>query len=928
MNPIRLFITSVQQALNPAPKIAHEQVKLVFEQLRSNTVVTAVIALFFCFILLSETNVLLVFSWLACISASLLLRNYFIRKFMCETAEQRINNHSSWVFKLVLTTTLTGIIWGTSSSFILLSGTLHSTFLIILLGMLSVSSIPFLAQFYGAFIGYFLTITTPVFLIIFVKFTPNPFAVTGMFLLFVFSITRSALSFNKTVTDKLTLSLESLEFTKKLKNSNDSLLASLESHKSTQHQLMQNEQYLKAILDNAPVEIYLKDNKGRYILVSRQFEKIFSVTNSEVRGKLPSDVHDPELSKTTRKHDLDVMNTGQTIVREESARLPGINDNKIHTPLTVKFPLKDDNGNSLGIGAVVTDITTQKDIENELRVSQERFRDFAQTAVDYYWEIGAEKQMRFSSSRDGFLNGVPINSIISTSALSYPEGLIEEPAGWGLYQNNLKNYNPYEIEFSFKSKSGRTSRIYAKALPIFVNNVFNGYRGVARDITAEYKLTRHVEYQARHDYLTGLFNRRYFLRILEEKISELSESASSHALCYIDLDHFKIVNDTAGHTAGDALLAEVAEILGRKLGKNDILGRLGGDEFGVIISDCTTNIATKIASRIIRNLQSNHFVWEDQVFQLSTCVGITMINSPEQNPAQLLLEADQSCYKAKESGDGQIYVNERQQRTTNTIQRSRHTDWVDAFNKSKIELYAQPICELGENSWKHPWVEILIRLIDENGIAHSPELFIPYAERNGQIAKIDHWVIQHTLDHIEGSPHLEECKFSINLSAASLTSDTLCDYILDRLRHSTFSSTNLCFELTETSTIKNWSVARSFIQRIREEGCAIALDDFGTGLSSFAYLKSFPVDYIKIDGNFIRDITTDKYNAIFVESICNVAGALNIKTIAESVESIDDLELLTKCGVDFVQGYAMGEPAPLKNICNNPDSLPACFIGK
>jgi diguanylate cyclase (GGDEF)-like protein/PAS domain S-box-containing protein len=811
---------------------------------------------------------------------------------------------------------LTGLLWGISGSFLYYTPAELDVVIASTVAIVTVAAMAVLAHYLAAYLAYLFSATLPMIFFVTDNLSPDSVAATGLYLIFLIALTATAIRFNHIVAQSQDLQSETALLNEQLERKNQQLENELEQRRLAQEELTRNKQYLDSVFANAPVEMYLKDRDARYIKINRQFEKIFGVRDEEVRGKLPFDIHDSELARQTHQQDIDVLKSGETRVTEQPCRLPGLDDDSEHTLLTVKFPIKSDQDEVTGLGAVVFDITHQKSVEKELRLSRERFRDFAQIASDFFWEADSDSNLTFASSHGLALNDIPISQLIFSREGVLDSGRVVVDKLW---QDSLvlrEAHEPYELAASFVHDDEREVRIYIKAKPLTdAYGRFAGYRGVVRDITREHRLQQDFAHQANHDPLTGQYNRRKFLQSVDEFLEDVRQSSRVHLLCYIDLDRFKFVNDSSGHVAGDALLIEVSNVIRRHLRPDDILGRIGGDEFGVLLRNCSTSRGNSIANHIIKGLKEIDFKWEDRRYSISASIGISVIDSGVLGAASLLSDADQACYRAKELGEGCVFVSSRTRGgEAYRTQRFRHTDWLDAFDKCLVELYAQPIVSLSQTEEQRRWFELLIRLVDENGAAHPPEHFIPYAERFGQIARVDQWVVATAFDQIQTVSDWRECRFSINLSGASLHSDKLRRDILERFEHSEIEPRNICFEITETSAIKNLSLARTFIERLRGEGCRLALDDFGTGLASFSYLKHFPVDYVKIDGSFIQDLQNDPHNPVFVRAICAVASAMNMQTVGECVESAEFLEKLADIGVNYAQGVATGEPRPLAQV--------------
>jgi diguanylate cyclase (GGDEF)-like protein len=441
---------------------------------------------------------------------------------------------------------------------------------------------------------------------------------------------------------------------------------------------------------------------------------------------------------------------------------------------------------------------------------------------------------------------------------------------------------------------------------------------VVQDVSHTRRLTRQLSYQASHDLLTGLYNRRKFEENLEEILINVREEDRHHALFYLDLDNFKIVNDTCGHIAGDELLKQLPALFNEVLRTGDIVARLGGDEFGIILENCGLRQAANIADKIRQKIKDYRFIWEDRTFEIGVSIGVIAINSDNFEMSQVLSAADVACYAAKDSGRNRVHVYEPSDEVINERYGQMH--WTArisrALEENRFILYQQPIVDVMSNTSDH--VEILLRMVDEEGNIIPPGAFMPAAERYGLMPDIDKWVIhevfkfigaENPADPIKGSERV----FAINLSGDSINDGSFLEFILKERDRYDVSLTNVCFEITETVAISNLTMATQFINKLKEYGCRFSLDDFGSGLSSFAYLKSLPVNFLKIDGCFVKDISHDEIDRAMVEAIQQIGKVMNLVTVAEHVEDESTLQVLKEIGVDLVQGYHLGRPHAVKD---------------
>jgi len=425
-----------------------------------------------------------------------------------------------------------------------------------------------------------------------------------------------------------------------------------------------------------------------------------------------------------------------------------------------------------------------------------------------------------------------------------------------------------------------------------------------------------IEYLAFHDSLTGLVNRSEFERRLERAVSRVQKGKTVNALLYLDLDQFKIVNDTCGHSAGDELLKQLSALLHARIRGRDTLARLGGDEFCVLLENCSLKEAKIIADDLRLLVNEFRFIWGDRFFSIGVSIGVVTIDKPGMSADELLSAADLACYAAKDQGRNciQIYKNE----DTSMRRRRKEMDWANridiALENNHFLLYQQLIIPLNGEGSSH--YEYLLRLKDKRRII-LPGTFIAAAERYQRMSAIDRWVIDTSfayLSNIKNKSSDEKHFISINLSGQSLSDDGLFKFVQTLLSKYELTPESICFEITETAAIANFRTAIDFVNRIKELGCLIALDDFGCGLSSFSYLKTLDIDFLKIDGSFIRNIEKNPIDRAIVEAINDIGHIAGFKTIAEYVETQKISKILKDIGIDYAQGYAIQKPRPLEEV--------------
>lgn len=436
---------------------------------------------------------------------------------------------------------------------------------------------------------------------------------------------------------------------------------------------------------------------------------------------------------------------------------------------------------------------------------------------------------------------------------------------------------------------------------------------VFNDVTESRSLARQLTWQASHDALTGLANRREFERRLTAALDNARTQDKQHVLLYLDLDQFKVVNDTCGHIAGDEMLRQLTALLANLVRDSDTLARLGGDEFGVLLGGCPVDQGIRIAEAMRQTIAGFKFAWEDKLFEVGASIGLVPINRLSDSMAVVLSEADAACYAAKEDGRNRVRVSHGD---ADSIRRHSEMQWVSRISKAleenRLVLFAQDIRPLAAMD-RRRHCEILVRMRDENGLLVPPTAFIPAAERYNLMSSIDRWVVRHTFDWLaaRGWREQDAVLCSINLSGQSLCDGSFLDFVVERFDACGIPPGRICFEVTETAAIANLKRARFFIARLRDKGCLFALDDFGSGMSSYGYLKNLAVDFLKIDGVFVKDMVDDPVDFAMVESINRIGHVIGIKTIAEFVENESILDKLRELGVDYAQGYGLHQPEPL-----------------
>ncbi len=583
---------------------------------------------------------------------------------------------------------------------------------------------------------------------------------------------------------------------------------------------------------------------------------------------------------------------------------------------------RDRDGEVDFFSTIARDITDRKALERRLRDEKERAEVTLGSIGDAVVRTDSKGMIEFLNPVAEQLLGVPTEEVAGRP-ISNVLALVHETTREALE-------NPVEIclrEGRMVGRSnlsllvrpdGREFAIDDSAAPI--RDADDGVIGavlVFHDVSRARTLARQLAHQASHDFLTGLVNRHEFERRVGRALQRAQQEAITHALCFLDLDQFKVVNDTCGHGAGDELLRQLANALGKKVRRRDTLARLGGDEFGVLLEHCPPGQATRVAHELLEAVQEFRFVWEGKPFALGVSIGVVPITGESESLATVLRDADAACYAAKERGRNRVHFYEPNDAVMAI--RQGEMQWVSritsALEENRFRLYGQAIVPLVPRSGERARVEVLLRMVERDGELIAPGAFIPAAERYNLMGAVDRWVVRevcamYAAHQASGWQPIA----SINLSGASLGDPSMLSYVREQMARTDLAPESLCFEITETAAIANLGLAAHFIRELKAMGCWFALDDFGSGMSSFAYLQSLPVDSLKIAGAFLRHIETDPVEYAMVEAIHRVGHVMRLKTVAEGVESLDTLETLRRIGVDYAQGYAIAEPRPLEEL--------------
>ncbi len=675
--------------------------------------------------------------------------------------------------------------------------------------------------------------------------------------------------------------------------------------------LKKQKNLLQDVIDKVPNLISVRDASGKFILVNKAIANVYGYEVNDLIGRNDEELtHHPWKIESCIEIDTMVMQQKQerTILEET---ITDKNGKKIWLQ-TKKQPIIDTANNELYVLGDSTNITQQRIAKEKLIQSEKRFKDFSETAANIFWEL--DKDLNYT-----YISG-SIKNLIGDLSI-YPLGKSFDT----LFSNSSKcefDFDAYKemlkcqkdisnFTFNVKNENKEVDIFRINAKSIFNNNEkFEGYRGVIRSITEEKSLLERIAYDAKHDALTGLANRNEFDKQLKRVLKKAKDTEEDSVLCYLDLDHFKVVNDAAGHSAGDQLLISLCHILEDKVRASDIVARLGGDEFGIILESCPLNNAVNVCENILRSINQFVFEWDKQSFKVGASIGVAMITDKSVNEALIMSQADMACYRAKELGRNQMHIAHTDD--TAIIERSSEFTYVsaitDALNNDRLFLMKQPIVSVLNNNKEIPHYEVLSRILDVKENIISPNEFIRVAERYGMITGVDRFVIKKAFQYHKQTYAGSEVVISINLSGNTVSDPYILEFIKKELDETGLDPKTVCFEITETAAISSITKAVHVIKELKDIGVKFALDDFGSGLSSFGYLKDLPVDYVKIDGTLEKNNVHNEKDRAIVRSINEVAKVMGMQTIAEFVENDEILEILKEIGVDYAQGYGVGKP--------------------
>lgn len=687
--------------------------------------------------------------------------------------------------------------------------------------------------------------------------------------------------------------------------------------------LRQSEARYRGLFENVIEGVYRSNVAGRFDAVNPAlvamlgYESADELTSLQAIGEIYANSIDREHIISTLHREGVVRNAECQLRRRDGTLITVVENARV---------VRGEDGQIAGYEGTVADISNRKRAELQLYEEKEKAQVTLQSIGDAVITADADGRIEYLNPVAEQLTGWdtseaagrPVADIFQVVSESTRQP-IDSPILRCLAEGRVVEIEEPSV---LVNRRGQEISIQDSAAPILDRSGrLIGVVMVFHDVSQERRLQRALTYQATHDALTGLMNRREFESRLNEVLqSARTDTAAQHVLMYLDLDQFKVVNDTCGHQAGDRLLKQITSVLQTRIRASDTLGRLGGDEFGVLLQNCSLDTAGRIAENLRQAIRDFRFVWQDRVMNVGVSIGLAEIDGNAESPAAVMSAADVACYSAKESGRNRVQT----YKEGRAPERHREMQWVSRINRAceedRLVLMCQPIVPIrpGVEPLRH--FELLLRMRDENGQLVQPAEFIPAAERFNLMPAIDRWVVRHACANLihRRSDEGRRAPFTlaINVSPTTINDEHFLDFVIAEITAADMSPGALCFELTETAAMTSLAAATHFIKELRARGCRFSLDDFGSGLSSFMFLKNLPVDYLKIDGQFVHNVIHDPIDRSMVEAIAQIGSAMGIRTICERVDSAEVLQCLAEIGVQYAQGNYIAAPAPVEVLAS------------
>jgi diguanylate cyclase (GGDEF)-like protein/PAS domain S-box-containing protein len=829
-------------------------------------------------------------------------------------AENDVRRNPRWAHLYLTGALISGIIWGCLGLLIDFSWPVEYPIMVImgLAGILAgaISSYAVVMPVYIAFMSPVIIITTQAML----AQPGNSSNAMGLLLMvFAGALLVIARNYNSSVVRTLQLRDENNELLTQLTMTNASLETQVRERQQVEKELVRD----RDLFTKGPVTVFRwRTDEGWPIEYASKTVSQFGYEAADlVQRQIPytSLIHPNDLERV-RQAEFNTSDKRYSYLGLDYRILKA--DGEVRWVYDYSIPVRDEGGRITHYAGYLLDITDRKQAEFELQQEKERAQITLQSIGDAVITTDVNGQIEFLNPvaekltgwEYAIARGLSLSRILGQFDANSRES-IEKPVAQSL-QNGISIRSGFDCVL--RHNDGRSVSIQYSVSPLLSRDgEALGVVLVLHDVTENRSMARQLSYQASHDALTGLINRREFETRLQSALESARSGYERHVLCYLDMDQFKIVNDTCSHSAGDKLLKDVAAILQDGLRETDVLARVGGDEFGILLKNCLLEDAVSITENMLAMIRTINNDSLGLTFGVSASLGIAVLEPDAESITAVMRRADLACYAAKDHGRNRIHI--YQNSDQELARRHGEMKWVsrltEAIKEERLVLYCQDIVPVRQDSGKRQHFEVLVRMMDESGELVMPDRFLPAAERYSLVVALDRWVIARSFAWYAASRQNQV--MSINLSGNTMADDSILGFVKDALARNAVPPSSVCFEITETAAIANLDYAIRFISELRQLGCLFALDDFGSGLSSFSYLRNLPVNYLKIDGSFIRGLDTDPVNAAMVNAIVQLGKVMGIETIAEFVENDAVLRLLEEIGVDYAQGYGIARPRPL-----------------
>ena len=910
-----------------------DHAQMVTQQVQTELIISMLVAGIVSAVLWQLAPPALLLGWTAAIIVSVGMRSLFISS---KEDGGSLDNINVWGKQYVTVSAISGMSWGALGAIVVIYGeTPHQMFALFVLAGICLTAYTSMQSSPLTLAAFIIPALLPITAWFFYQGDTLQLALGALSVVYLMTMLSSSRatrlilaksfslgSHNTELIRKLVIARETAEHAKgSAEKANTELQEQIKERQLAQERIRASEQRMTAIFDSMQDTIYQTDINGDILWTTPSVMQLLGYKVDEMRGRNIAEFYVDEDEHKDFRHALDA-NFGrvqhfETRIKQKDGSHIWISENSHY-----KY---DEKGEIVGIEGTIRDITALKHAKEALHQEKERAQvtlgsigDGVITTdlngnIEYMNSVAEEATgWKLEDARDKPM--LKVLKIVDEKTLDSPP----DPVATCLTQGN-STMLAGQLLLIHRQRNQRLS-IEVNASPIRDSNAeISGVVLVFHDVTELRGLARKMSYQATHDSLTGLINRREFENRIKHALDNARNSDVRHALCYVDLDNFKIVNDTCGHIAGDELLKQLTIKLRMELREADTLARLGGDEFGILLEGCSIENALEPAENIRRIVEEFRFIWDDKAFRIGASIGLVPITSDSGNLTDVLSAADSACYVAKDTGRNRVHVYEPNDEAL--VERHGQMQWVqriqNVLEDNRFRLFYQPIASLsadsGDRNMNHG--EVLIRMLDESNELVGPGAFLPSAERYSLMPAIDRWVVENTFRMLTLDREQVKNRVStvcINLSGQSLSDNRFTDFLVNQIRDSGVPAEVLCFEITETAVIANLCHASKMISMLRDMGCRFALDDFGVGLSSFSYLKNLAVDYLKLDGCFVTNMVNDPIDKAMVKAINQIGHTMNIRTIAEFVEDENTLAAVHEIGVDYAQGYIIAKPVPIE----------------